>query len=321
MNSKPFVVSLEEHYWDERCLGPISLAASAGSLEIGRRLANVGEERIQSMDEAGIDMQVLSHTGPSAQAFPKDIAVEKTRRLNDNLAETIARYPSRFLGFAALPTIDPEAAALELTRCVKTLGFKGGIVFGLTDGHFIDEKPFWPIFAAAANLNVPIYLHPAMPHPAVTAAYYADYENDFPMLTRAAWGFTVEAATQAVRLIVSGALQKYPGLRIILGHLGEGLPFLLWRIQNTLVSKQGVPVDIQNVFKTSFYLTTSGFFSTPALKYVIEEFGSDRVMFSVDYPFMSNTRATDWIRDAKISEPVRHQVMGGTAVRLLHIHP
>ncbi len=138
--------------------GQMTADASAGSDDIARRLADVSEGRIAAMDEAGIDIQILSHTGPSAQSFLGQDAAAKCQRLNDGLAERIARYPSRFFGFAALPTIDPEAAALELARCVECLGLKGGIIFGLTEGRFIDEKKFWPIFAEAETLGVPIYL-------------------------------------------------------------------------------------------------------------------------------------------------------------------
>jgi predicted TIM-barrel fold metal-dependent hydrolase len=182
------VIALEEHYWDTECFGPITPADDAGSTEVAAHLAELAEMRLASMDAAGIDIQVLSHTGPGVQKLSAEKAANAAKGLNDRLAERVARHPQRFAGFAALPTIDPEAAANELTRAVKELSFKGAMIFGLTDGHFVDERRFWPIFAAAEELDVPIYLHPAMPHPAVIGAYYKDLEVHSPMLTRAAWG-------------------------------------------------------------------------------------------------------------------------------------
>ena len=152
------------------------------------------------------------------------------RGANDRLYETVRAHPDRFAAFAAIPTPDPKAAADELERTVTKLGFKGALVNGLTNGLFLDDKRFWPIFERAQALDVPLYMHPSIPHPAVIEAYYKDYVAQYPSLLRAAWGFTVETATQGVRLVLSGVFDAYPGLKIILGHLGEGLPFYLWRI-------------------------------------------------------------------------------------------
>ena len=182
------------------------------------------------MDEAGIDIQVLSHANPGLQKMDAETAVRLARIANDRLAETVRAHPDRFAGFAAMPTPDPQAAADELERAVTQLGFKGAMIHGLTNGVFFDDKRFWPICERAAALDVPLYLHPTMPQPAVIETYYKDYVQDWPMIMRAAWGFTVETATQGVRLVLSGVFDAYPKLKIILGHLGEGLPFLLWRI-------------------------------------------------------------------------------------------
>jgi len=216
--------------------------------------------------------------------LPTAEAVHLVRRAHDRLAATCATHPERFAGFAALPTQVPDQAALELERCVKSLQFKGAMVRPLTNGLFLDHKLFWPIFEMAEKLDVPLYLHPAVPHAAVTKVYYADYARKFPVLPGAAWGFTVEAATQAIRLILSGVFDTYPKLNIILGHFGEALPFLLWRINMALSRPGQSSVNFRDCLSRNFYVTTSGNFSTPAFLCTMLELGIGRIMFSVDYP-------------------------------------
>jgi predicted TIM-barrel fold metal-dependent hydrolase len=184
------------------------------------------------MDEAGIDLQVLSHSIPGLQAVGAEAGPPLAHRTNDRLHEAVQRHPDRFSAFAVVPTANPRAAADELERAVTKLGFKGAMVNGMTGGVSHDDKRFWPIWERAAELDVPIYIHPALPHPAVIEAYYKDYAQSHPGILRAAWGFTVETATQGLRLVLSGVFDAHPGLKIILGHMGEGLPFLLWRISH-----------------------------------------------------------------------------------------
>ena len=287
------VIALEEHYSDPEIEARIGVAESS---EVRARLDDVGALRLQAMDEAGIDLQILSHRAPSTQRMDAESAVALARRANDRLHQAVLAHPDRFAGFAALPTPDPKAAADELERAVTKLGFKGAMVHGLTNGLFLDDKRFWPIFERAQALDVPLYIHPAMPHQAVVDSYYKDYAKDFPILLRAAWGFTVEAATQGIRLVLSGVLDAYPGTRIILGHLGESLPFSLWRIDDTLTG-EGQPKDwFRDRFCRHFYITTSGNFSNPALLCCVMEMGIDRIMFSVDYPFVRNRQAMEWMK-------------------------
>jgi len=171
------------------------------------------------MDEAGIDLQVLSHTMPGLQKLDAETAVPLARRANDRLNEAVRAHPDRFAAFAALPTANPKAAADELERTVGRLGFKGAMVNGLTNGVFLDDKRFWPIFERAQVLDVPLYMHPAIPHPAVIEAYYNDNVEKHPGILRAGRGFTVETATQGIRLVLSGVFDAHPRLKII-GHLG-----------------------------------------------------------------------------------------------------
>src|SRR5713101_6914852 len=278
---KPLVIALEEHYYDPEVAktfdGPEGRAP-----EIRRRLDDLGELRLKEMDEAGIDVQVLSHGAPSTQRLDAPTAVRLARDANDRLAKVIAARPDRFAGFAALPTPDPKAAATELDRAISELGFKGAMVHGLTNGVFFDDKRFWPIFERAQALDVPLYVHPASPVQAVADAYYKDYLDKFPQLLTAAWGYTVETATHGIRMILSGAFDRYPRLKIILGHLGESLPFSAWRINMALSRGADKPSTFRDTFCEHFWITTSGNFSTPALMCCIMEMGVDRILFSVD---------------------------------------
>ena len=313
---KPLVIALEEHYYDPEVAktfdGPEGRAP-----EIRRRLDDLGELRLKEMDEAGIDVQVLSHGAPSTQRLDAPTAVRLARDANDRLAKVIAARPERFAGFAALPTPDPKAAAAELDRTISELGFKGAMVHGLTNGVFFDDKRFWPIFERAQALDVPLYVHPAAPHSAVVDAYYKDYVKDFPAILNAAWGFTVETATQGIRLVLSGVFDAYPDLKIILGHMGEGLPFLLWRIDHALSRPGNRRISFREQFSRHFYITTSGNFSTPALLCSMMELGVDRILFSVDWPFVQNVPGTRWMSELQLSAEDKTKILSGNAKRLL----
>jgi 2,3-dihydroxybenzoate decarboxylase len=271
------------------------------------------------MDEAGIDLQVLSHGAPATQRFDAETGKRLARLANDRLHETVNAHPTRYAGFAALPTADPKASADELERAVTKLGFKGAMVHGLTNGVFFDDKRFWPIFERAEKLDVPLYLHPGLPHPAVVEAYYKDYLKDFPAILTAAWGFTVETATQGIRLILSGAFDAYPNLKIILGHMGESLPFSLWRIDQGLSRASKMPRTFRDYFCTHFWITTSGNFSTPALLCSMLEMGVDRVLFSVDYPYVMNAPGTKWMDGVPLSAEDKEKILSGNAKRLLRL--
>ena len=314
------VIALEEHYLDPEVArhfkdgGPE--ARDAALLE---RLHDLGELRIREMDAAGIDMQVLSHSAPATQRFDADAAPAIARAANDRLRERLRASNGRLEAFAALPTAKPRAAADELERAVTKLGFKGAMIHGLTNGHFIDERQFWPIFERAQALDVPIYIHPALPHPAVVEAYYRDYLQEFPGLLTAAWGFTVETATQGIRLVLSGVFDQYPGLKIIMGHLGESLPFSLWRIDMALGRQGNRTSAFRDTFRSHFWITTSGNFSTPALLCCVMEMGADRILFSVDYPFVPNPPGVQWMEHVPLGPEDREKILSGNAKRLLKL--
>ena len=311
MAAKSYVIALEEHYQDTE------LRQHSGGA-IAERLEDVGALRLKEMDEAGIDLQVLSHANPGLQGVDAATGVPLARRINDRLHEAVRRHPDRFAAFAAIPTADPQAAADEIERSVTRLGFKGAMINGLTGGVFHDDQRFWPIYERAAALDVPIYIHPAIPQQAVVEAYYKGYVEKHPGLLRAGWGFNVETATQGIRFVLSGVFDAHPGLKVILGHMGEGLPFYLWRITHGLRQSMSEKT-FREIFCRHFWITTSGFFSDPALVCCMMEMGIDRILFSVDYPFVDNPPGAEWIKTLPLCAEDREKLLNGNARRLLKL--
>ncbi len=312
---KARVIALEEHYW---------APGIAEHLDGGRlprqteRLLDLGALRLEEMDEAGIDLQVISHSPPGTQNLNPETAVELAAKANDHLHAAVTANPGRFAGFAVVPTPDPLAAAAELERSVPKLGFKGALIAPLTGGVFLDDRRFWPIFERAQALDVPIYVHPGAPHPAVFDAYYRDYFDEFPSIATAGWGYTVETATQAIRLILSGVFNEYPDLKIILGHMGESIPFSLTRIDEAL-SRRRERFPFRDIFCHNFHITTSGNFSTPALLCSILEMGVDHIMFSVDWPYVENEPGMRWMQTVPLSAEDKEKIYGGNAAKLLKL--
>ena len=318
VETKPQVIAIEEHYLDHE----VAKISPGGPPPISAKLADLGEVRLREMDEAGVDIQVLSHCPPGAQAYGPDEAADKARAINDRLNEVVTGNPDRFAAFATLPTQDPEGSAAELERCVGEFGFKGAMLHGLTAGKFHDEDEFRPIFERAAALDVPVYIHPGFPHPEVIELYYGKYAEKYPPLIQAGWGFTVETATAAIRLVLSGVFDEHPNLQIILGHLGEGLPFLLWRINMAFetMGRPDVPtIRFRETFSRHFHITTSGNFSDPALLCSIQEMGIDRVLFSIDWPYVANAPGTDWMDKLMLNREDKEKILNGNAKRLLRM--
>jgi predicted TIM-barrel fold metal-dependent hydrolase len=313
------VIAIEEHYLDTDVDEKVNKRAGGGE-HTRNRLLDMTDVRIKEMDAAGIDIQVLSHCPPGAQAFDPDEAAERSKGVNDRLKAVIDSHPDRFGGFASLPLKAPEVAADELERCVKDLGFKGGMIHGLTDGKFADHRDHWPVFERAQALDMPIYLHPGRPHSDVIAAYYEDYVEKYPGILSAAWGFTVETATACVRMVMSGVFDEYPNLKIIVGHMGEGLPFLLWRINHSLenpMRQDGHSLAFREIFRKHFWITTSGNFSDSALLCTAMEMGTDRIMFSVDWPYVENAPGTEWMETIPLGTEDREKILNGNVKKLL----
>lgn len=323
MTGKPNcpVIAIEEHYWDNEITSSYTGVESFRDPEVLKRLYDLGEYRLSLMDKAGVDMQVLSHGAPSLQKISSDKAVDLARRANDRLSEACAKYPKRFASFCVLPTTaKPELAAAELERAVRN-GHRGAMIHGLSNGEFLDEAKFDPIWAMAERLDVPIYLHPSVPNATVADIYYSKYAKDFPMVIRAAWGFTVETATIAIRLVLGGVFDRYPKMNLILGHFGETLPFLVWRIDQALSRPGAKRMDrsFRQVFSQNFHVTTSGNFSNPALLCTMMEMGIDRILFAIDYPFVANEDGMAWIPTMPICEEDKVKVLSGNARRLLKL--
>ena len=308
------IIALEEHFWTPELIA-LRRSVEAVNPKSVERLGDLGALRIAEMDAGGIDVQVLSEAEPGAQNLEPAQAVALARVSNDLLFETTKRHPGRFAGFATLPTSAPEAAAKELERCVGGLSFCGALVHGSSRGHFLDERQFWPILECAQALDVPIYLHPCTPPPPVFEVYYQDY----PLLARAALGFGIDMAVQAARLVMSGAFDAFPKLKIILGHLGEGLPYLVWRADDTLGRRGKLKRRFADYFRDHFHITTSGNFSHPALQCAIAELGVGRILFAVDWPFQPNADAVAFVNDAKVSALERERIFSGNARSLLRM--
>lgn len=276
------------------------------------------------MDRGGVDLCILSLVGDGIQSIP-DVseAIGVARRANDHLAEQIAKNPKRFKGFAALPLQDPQVAAQELTRCVKELGFCGALVNGYSQVGTPDSIVFYDLpqyrefWAVVEQLDVPFYLHPRS-----ASAHQPAYEG-LRWLTGSIWGFTAETSIHALRLMGSGLFDDYPKLKIILGHLGEGLPCSIWRIDNrvarTLAAKPKAKLPIGHYLRENFYITTSGNFRTQTLTEVMMEVGADRILYSVDFPFEDPAIAAAWFDHCAISESDRVKIARTNAQRLFRI--
>jgi 2,3-dihydroxybenzoate decarboxylase len=294
--------------------------------DLSHRLIDVQDTRLREMDRHGVEMMILSLNAPAVQSIhdvPAAIAV--ARQANDVLAEHVRKRPSRFAAFAALPMQDPDAAIAELTRCIKELGFVGALVNGFSNigtpdnATYYDLPQYRPFWHAIAELDVPFYLHPRNPVP----SWNRQYEGH-NWLLGPNWAFSAETAVHALRLIGSGLFDAHPRLQIVLGHLGEGIPVQLWRIDgrngwmkepHRYAAKNGVG----HYFRKHFHLTTSGNFHTPSLVNAMTEMGSDRVMFSVDWPFEDVGEGCAWFDKAAIGEADRAKIGRENAVKLFKL--
>lgn len=325
------IIALEEHFLD-----PAVAAASVGPVpgsdhDAGERgdasvalpytpgpdqLTDLGEHRIADMDAHGIDVQILSSL--STQQLPPAVAVDVVRQTNDRLAAALRAHPDRFAGFAALPTSVPDAAADELERGVRELGFVGTLIMGRTEGEFLDQPRFAPILARAAALEVPIYLHPGIPPRGTLAENYAGLA---PLVSArfgtTAWGWHNETGVHFLHLLLSGVFDRHPELQIVLGHWGELVPFYLDRLDEALprtITKLGRTIG--EYLRENVYVTPSGLFTQANLRYCVDVLGVDRIMFSVDYPFIGNEKAASFLAEADLSDEDREKIAHGTAEKL-----
>jgi predicted TIM-barrel fold metal-dependent hydrolase len=281
----------------------------------------IGERRLADMDAAGISVQVLSNTGPGPDLVAGAEGVAMAREMNDHLAAAIARHPDRFKGFAVLPMQSPEACADELARCVRELGFVGVNINGTTNGRFLDDAAFRPILAKAVELDVPVYIHPHLAPEPVRQAYFGGLEAGAArVLETAGWGWHSETAIHILRLVLSGTLDRFPGLKIIIGHMGEMLPMMLARADDVFA------LDIEHLRRPigqqvteQVWITTSGVFTEPPFLAALLTFGIDRIMFSVDYPYASNAKGRAFLDRLSLSPTDMAKLAHGNADRLLRL--
>ena len=309
-------IGLEEHFSFED-----TIEDSNGFLdpsvwpELKYRLLDFSDKRLRFMDKYGMEVMILSLNAPAIQGIPNvKKAIEIAKKSNDLLAEQVAKRPDRFRALGALPMQDPEISTIELKRCIEDLNFCGVLVNGFSQienidsAIYLDLRQYWPFWGVLEKLDVPFYLHPRNPLPSMAQIY-----EGHPWLLGPTWAFGQETAVHALRLMCSGLFDKYPKIKVILGHMGEGLPYNMWRVdhRNSWVkAKPRYPAKkkIVDYFNANFYITTSGNFRTQTLIDAILEIGSDRILFSSDYPFEGIEEAALWFDNASISERDRAKI-------------
>lgn len=329
MENKPLrTIAVEEHYITPALLkasggqDPLLKLLAASKAPLLDRLLDIGDRRIAEMDASGTDVQVLSLTSPGVDQLDASEAVELARDSNEYLAKAVRRYPNRFIGLATLPTAVPDTAADELERMVSEHGFKGAVINGHTRGRYLDDEFFWPILERAAKLQVPIYIHPAAPPQSVIDASYV---GNFPpevaiILARGAWGWHIDTGLHVLRIILSGAFDRFPGLQIIIGHMGEGLPFMLDRLDFTLPTKvTKLNRTISSYLRENIYYSFANFNYMPTFLDLFLQVGAERIMYSADYPYASGMEAHSFIQQLPVSPADKERIAHGNAEHLFRL--
>ncbi len=297
-----------------------SKAADGSPLQ--RRLLDLGEERLAIMDECGIDVQLISLASTGVQMFEADAGTALATLANDVLAQAIGQNPTRYAGLASFAPQDPARAAREIERAMTRLGYNGVIVNSHTNGHYLDEPAYWPILEACEAHGAPLYIHPRAPSPQMIAAFAPH------TLEHAIWGFQAETSLHALRLIVSGVLDRFPGLQIVLGHGGEGLHYWMPRLdamwanfkapEGSRTTLQMAPSDY---IRRNFSITTSGMNWGPAVRFAIDALGQDKVMFAIDYPFVDSAKSVAEMDAIDLPEGVKAAIWHRNAERIFNIAP
>jgi 5-carboxyvanillate decarboxylase len=283
------------------------------------KLLDLFEQRLRTMDEYDVDMHLLALTSTGVQMMSPEKGAEVAAIGNDRLREAIQQYPDRFAGLATIPPQNPAAAVKEVERAINKLKLSGVMINSHTNGEYLSERKFWPILEAIAALKVPLYIHPRAPIPLMAKAYRADH------LEHAIWGYQAETGLHALRIITSGVLDEFPGLQIVLGHMGEGVPYWLYRIDfmhgrvRVGMERPKLKLKPSEYFKRNFYITTSGMNWEPTLKFCIEAVGVDRIMWAVDYPYQDHPDAVDFLDAARIPEKDKQKIYHENAERVFKL--
>ncbi len=322
------IITLEEH-----CASPGFVAGPGRDFmdhlrdrggrfaDVYEKLQDIGDKRIAEMDAAGIDMQVLSLSAPGVEQAEIEEQISAAREVNDWLADGVKKNPTRFAAFATLPVAAPEKAAAELDYRVTQQGFKGTLINGHTRGRYLDDRFFSPILERAEALDVPIYIHPTMPPKGVVEAYYSGFSPEVSSIfSIAGWGWHIETSVHVIRMILGGVFDRYPKLQVVIGHMGEGIPFFLQRINETMprqLTKLQRPIEAY--LRENIHYTSSGFnFPAPFLNLLLEV-GVDRIMFSADDPYQSMAKSVAFLQHVPVSEADRERIAHGNAEKLLRL--
>jgi uncharacterized protein len=318
-------ITLEEHFVSQAFLqsagygvggqDAVNLSAS--------ELTDLGELRLKHMNDSGIDVQVISHVAPTFNPIPTDRQIDIAGGANNQAAQAVAAHPDRFAAFAALPMSDTEASVRELDRAVRDLGFKGALINGRADGRFLDHPSLFPILERATALDVPVYLHPGMPTENLRREHYDGFGASVSyVLGTAAWGWHAETGLHVLRMIAARVFDRLPQLQIIIGHMGEMIPFMLDRAEQWLTPvarREGLQRSVAETFRSNFWVTTSGMFTAPPFQLLHQIMGADRILFSVDYPFSCGSQGRAFLDALAISPADKAKISHLNAERLLNI--
>ena len=315
-------IALEEHFWTPELAAPPGTGPLAmWGQRVDDQLRDLGQARLADMDANGIDLQVISHVAPAAQGLGGAEGIARAREANDRLAGAVRAHPDRFAGFATLPTADPRAAADELERAAGELGLIGAMVNSTlgSNGAFLDDARFVPLLERFERLDVPLYLHPAPPPAALRDALYHGLPPAVAgRLATGAWGWHAEAGLHVLRMIATGVFDRHPGLRLIVGHCGEMVPFMLDRI-DAMLRPPGLALKPSEYFLRNIWVTTSGLFSLPPVLCTVQVLGVDRVLFSVDYPFGDNAAGRALLDTLPLAPAEVAKIAGGNAEQVLRL--
>lgn len=286
---------------------------------VHNRLIDLYEMRMQEMDKYDVDMHLLALTSTGVQMMEPDRAVAVAEIGNDRLREAIQRHPDRFTGLATIAVQDPPRAVKEIERAITKLKLNGIMINSHTNGEYLSEQKYWPILEAIEDLNVPLYIHPRAPIPLMAKAYKTDH------LEHAIWGYQAETGLHGLRLITGGVFDQFPKLQVVLGHMGEGIPYWLYRLDFMYgkvkidFGRRKLKLEPSEYFKRNFYITTSGMNWEPTLKFCIEAVGADRIMWAIDYPYQDHPDAVEFMDAARISEKDKQAIYHGNAERVFRI--
>ena len=317
-------ITLEEHFATPEFLEGPGRDLKERALQFGgpaakllEQLCDVGEKRMAEMDAAGIGMQVLSLTSSGTEQLDVSEATIIARDANDFLADAAKQNPTRFAGLATLPTALPEKAAEELERMVRNHSFKGAVINGHHRGRYLDDRFFWPILERAESLNVPIYLHPTLPPESVIEASYGGFSSEVThMLAGPGWGWHIETAVHLIRMILGGVFDQYPKLQIVIGHLGETLPFMMQRLDVMPMAMTKLDRPISSYLRENVHYTVSGFNFMATFFDLLLQVGVERIMFSADYPYASMKQARAFLEQIPVSAADKERIAHTNAERL-----